>query len=205
MLAFLCANFVATIFLTWTPTFLVEKFAFRLTAAGLSGTVFIHLASAISVPIAGFLADRLSRRFLGARMFIQGCGLVLGAGFVMLVGNTTSHGTLLVAMALFGFCKGFYDSGIFASVYDVVEPRMRGSVAGLMNTIGWGGGALGPIWVGWVSKYGSRPTEMENMSNAIAWCGAVYLVAAGLLAVAIFRARRLRTSSASASLPGGPG
>jgi len=37
MLVFLLANFVATIFLTWTPTFLVEKFHFGLTGAGLSG------------------------------------------------------------------------------------------------------------------------------------------------------------------------
>ena len=50
MLAFLGANFVATIFLTWAPTFLVEKFGFKLASAGLSGTIFIHLASAVSVP-----------------------------------------------------------------------------------------------------------------------------------------------------------
>ena len=53
------ANFVATIFLTWTPTFLVEKFGFKLTSAGLSGTIFIHLASACAVPLAGWLADHL--------------------------------------------------------------------------------------------------------------------------------------------------
>src|SRR5581483_2251709 len=46
MLAFVGANFVATIFLTWTPTFLVEKFGFQLTSAELTGTVYIHLASA---------------------------------------------------------------------------------------------------------------------------------------------------------------
>ena len=61
--AFLCANFVATIFLSWTPTFLVEKFDFKLAAAGLSGAVFTHLASAVSVPLGGVLADRLAGRF----------------------------------------------------------------------------------------------------------------------------------------------
>ena len=52
MLMFIGANFVAAIFLTWTPTFLVEKFGFRLTEAGLSAGIFIHLPSAISVPSA---------------------------------------------------------------------------------------------------------------------------------------------------------
>src|SRR6267143_1674745 len=63
MLAFVGANFVAVIFLTWTPNFLVRKFNFSLSAAGLTGTIYIHLASALAVPAAGWLADRLARRF----------------------------------------------------------------------------------------------------------------------------------------------
>jgi len=76
--AFLCANFVAVIFLTWTPAFLVEKFHYGIGAAGLTGTVFIHLASAFSVPLAGVLADRLARHFAGGRMLVQAAGLLLG-------------------------------------------------------------------------------------------------------------------------------
>jgi MFS family permease len=186
MLAFLSANFVATIFLTWTPTFLIDKFHYKLTSAGLSATIFIHLASACSVPVAGWLADRLSLRFTGGRMMVQGLGLLVGATFVFLIGSTSSKTMLITAMTLFGICKGFYDSGIFASLYDVIDPRARGTAAGIMNTVGWGGGALGPLFVGIAAKYGSRPTEVENMSEAIAWCGAVYLLAALLIAIAIF-------------------
>ncbi len=186
MMAFVGANFVATIFLTWTPTFLVEKFQFKLTSAGLSGTVFIHLSSAIGVLFAGILADRLCRRMAGGRMLVQACGLLLGAGFVVIVGKTTTISTLIIAMSVFGVCKGFYDSGIFASLYDMIEPRARGTAAGIMNTVGWGGGALGPLFVGLASKYGGKPTEVANMSDAIAWCGAIYVVA-GCLVLAAFR------------------
>jgi MFS family permease len=186
MLAFVGANFVATIFLTWTPTFLVEKFGFQVASAGLSGTVFIHLASAASVPLAGALADRLARRFAAGRMLVQAVGLLAGAAFVVLVGRTADRATLILAMTAFGLCKGFYDSGIFASLFDAVEPRARGTAAGMMNTVGWGGGALGPVFVGWVSKYGSRPTEIENMSDAIAFGGAVYVVAAALVVAAMW-------------------
>src|SRR5262249_20217876 len=62
MLAFVAANFVATIFLTWTPTFLYEKFHFKLAAAGLSGAIFIQLASVSSVSLSGWLADLLGTR-----------------------------------------------------------------------------------------------------------------------------------------------
>ena len=182
---FLCANFVAVIFLTWTPKFLMEKFHYAIGAAGLTGTLYIHLASALSVPVAGLLADRFVRRFAGGRMLVQALGLVVGAGFVVLVGLTTSTAMLLLSMTCFGLCKGFYDSGIFASLYDTIEPRARGSAAGLMNTVGWGGGALGPLFVGFVSKYGHAKTEIANMSDAIAFGGIVYVVAAILIVIAM--------------------
>jgi MFS family permease len=185
MLAFVGANFVATIFLIWTPTFLVEKYGFRLTSAGLSGSVFIHLASALSVPFAGILADKLAARVAGGRILVQVTGLLVGAFFVFVVGSTKTVSVLLAAMFCFGACKGFYDSNIFASIYDLVHPRVRGSAAGLMNTVGWGGGALGPVAVGWFSRHGAG-TEMENMSHAISYCSVVYLVSAGLLLLAIY-------------------
>jgi MFS family permease len=182
--AFLGANFVATIFLTWTPTFLVEKFGFKLTAAGLSGSVFIHLASAASVPLGGLLADRLARRFPGGRMLVQAAGLLVGAAFVGIVGLTSSTTTLLAAMACFGVCKGLYDSNIFAALFDVIEPRARATSVGIMNAVGWGGGALGPLAVGIATQYGRHTKEVDNMSEAIAFGAVIYLGAAALLLIA---------------------
>lgn len=185
MLAFLGANAVATMFLIWTPTFLVEKFHYELATAALYGTVFIHLSSALSVPLGGVLADRLARRLAGGRMLVQALGLLFGSAFVFLVGATTQVSTLLLAMALFGFCKGFYDSNIFASLYDLIEPRVRATAAGLMNTVGWGGGALGPLTVGWVAKHGRHASEIENMSEAIAFSSIIYVAGAALLFITI--------------------
>ncbi len=185
MAAFLCANFVAVIFLTWTPAFLVEKFNYSLGAAGLTGALYIHLASGVAVPCAGSLADRWERRRSGGRMLVQILGLLGGAGFVFWVGKASETLGLIAAMLCFGLCKGFYDSGIFASLYDVIEPGARGVAAGLMNTVGWGGGALGPLFVGLACKYGRGSTRTENMSNAIAICGGVYLVAAVLVLAAL--------------------
>ena len=88
-------------------------------------------------------------------------------------------------MTLFGVCKGFYDSGILPRCSTVLS-RASAEPPRLMNTVGWGGGALGPLFVGMASKYGGRPTEMENMSEAISFGGVIYLGAALLLLVAIF-------------------
>ena len=193
MAVFCGANLVAMVFLAWTPTFLVEKFGFQLATAGLSGTVFIHLASAVSVPLAGTLADRLVRRTPGGRIVVQALGLLVGAGFVVMVGRAVDTTTLIVAMAAFGFCKGFYDSGIFASLYDAIEPRARATAAGIMNTVGWAGGALGPLAIGWAATHGRHASEVENMSDAIALGGWVYLVGAAVLlaTVVLFAGRDL--------------
>ena len=116
-----------------------------------------------------------------------------------LVGQSSRKSTLLFAMTGFGLCKGFYDSGIFASLYDAIEPRARGTAAGLMNTVGWGGGALGPLFVGVATKYGGKSTKVENMSDAISFGSVVYLVAAALVLAAMFLFTKRQ---ASASSPG---
>jgi MFS family permease len=188
---------VATIFLTWTPTFLHEKFGYNLGAAGLNGTLFIHLASAIAAPLAGIAADRLARRTPGGRILVQAAGLLVGAGFVATVGLCSTTPVLIAAMTAFGLCKGCYDSGIFASLFDQVEPRARASAAGIMNTVGWGGGALGPVFVGWATDLAGKAggeagkaAEIDAMSRAIAVGGIIYLICAGLLAGAFLLSRR---------------
>ena len=182
MAGFFCANFVAVMFLTWTPTYLVEKFHYAIGAAGLTGTLYIHLASALAVPLAGWLADRLVHRWAAGRMLVQTLGLAVGGTFILRVGQAGDVGALLAAMIGFGVCKGFYDSGIFASLYDVIEPRARGTAAGLMNTVGWAGGALGPLFFGYAAKYGGKGGAVANMSAALG-LGSLFYAAAAMCLV----------------------
>jgi len=107
------------------------------------------------------------------------------------VAHTSEERTLFLAMTAFGLCKGLYDSNIWASLYDVIEPRSRSTATGIMNTVGWGGGALGPLFVGAMMKYGSRPTQAENMSHAIGIGAVIYAVTGVVLLLLIAtRARR---------------
>jgi len=183
--AFFGANFVAATFLTWMPTFLREKFQMNLAVAGLTATIYIQLASALGAPLGGILADGLSQKFRGGRMLTQSIGLALGAPFIFITGATLSVPRLVVSMALFGFCKGLYDANIFAAMYDVVSPRTRASVAGIMNSVGWTGAALAPAVIGWVLTRGKRADEVANLSRAVSLGGAVYLSASVLLVAGI--------------------
>jgi MFS family permease len=188
--AFACANGVAAVFLIWAPTFLFQKFGLGLVAAGFSAVAAIQLACAISAPISGLIADRLSLRMRGARMIIQAVALLLGILPVAVTGHTSSLTVLIVAMGLFGLCKGAYDGGIFASAFDLVPADHRGSTVGLMNLFGWGGGALGPLLVGFAAGRGNEASQMIGMSKAISWSALAYAVAALLILGALGSYRR---------------
>jgi MFS family permease len=174
MAAFVCANFVAVVLLSWMPKFLYDKFHLSLAAAGLTATVFVQLASMVGSPIGGWLADR-SRQRIG----VQAAGVLCGAPFVVLCGLTNSTVWLVVALSAWGFFKGLYDANIFAALFDVVPEEARGTAAGFMNMVGWlGGGGTAPLVIGFIARD-------RGLGVAIAMAAAVYGVAGALLITAI--------------------
>lgn len=177
---FVGANFVASIFLTWMPSFLYNKFNMSLSMAGLNATFYLQMASVLGVISGGFLADKLVKTYRGGRMMAQSIGLIMGVPFIFLAGWTLSIPILILALIGFGYFKGLYDANIWASLHDVVKPKNRATAVGFMNSIGWFGGGIAPIAIAYAStKYG--------MSASISATSALYLVFGLLL---IFGIRR---------------
>jgi MFS family permease len=173
--AFMCANFVAVVLLSWMPKFLYDRFHMGLAMAGLTATVFVQLASMAGAPVGGWLADAWHRQSPRGRMAVQTVGVLGGAPFVVLCGITASVTTLIVSLTLWGFFKGLYDANIFASVFDVVPPEARGRAAGFMNMIGWlAGGGSAPVAIGLIA-------ERASLGAAMALASLVYVAAAALL------------------------
>jgi nitrate/nitrite transporter NarK len=78
----------------------------------------------------------------------------------------------------FGFFKGIYDANIFASLYDVVAVRQRGTAAGMLNSLGWLGGGFAPIAVAVAaSRYGMGRT-ISGTAFVYAVCSLLMLLAA---------------------------
>jgi nitrate/nitrite transporter NarK len=174
MAAFVCANFVAIVLLSWMPQFLFDKFHVGLAVAGLAATVFVQLASMAGAPIGGWLADAARARFPGGRMLIQAIGVFGGAPFVLLCGMTSSAGWMIVALIAWGWFKGLYDANIFAAIFDVIRPEARGTAAGFMNMVGWLGGGSAPVVVGYIADH-------RSLSLAISMTAAMYVLAGALL------------------------
>jgi MFS family permease len=166
---FVGANFVASVFLTWLPSFLVRKFSMNLSMAGFSSTAYLQVASVLGVLTGGLLADRMVRRHKGGRMLTQAIGLLCGVPFILLTGLTTTVLAVVAAMAGFGFFKGLYDANIWASLYDVVAPAHRATALGVMNSIGWLGAGTATVAIGVMS-------ETWGLSRSIAATSVIYLV-----------------------------
>ncbi len=179
MLAFAGANFVTMALVTWLPSFVHERFAMGLLKDNATATLFMQGGSLVGVLIGGAVADLAARRSRGGRMIVQGAGLICGAPCVLLVGHATSLVPLVAGLVAIGLAKGVYEASIFASVFDVIDPRFRGTAAGLMNTIGWAGASLAPVVVGTIG-------DRKGLGAAIASTAAVYL-GAGLIALVASR------------------
>jgi len=178
--AFMCANFVAVVLLSWMPKFLHDKFHMGLAMAGLTATIFVQLASMASSPVGGWIADALRKRTPRGRLIVQAVGVFGGAPFVAICGMTQSVAWLIAALTAWGLFKGLYDANIFASVFDVIRPEARGTAAGFMNTVGWlAGGGSAPLVIGIIA-------QRESLGLAIALASLVYLAAGILLLAGIF-------------------
>ena len=182
--AFIGANFVAVIFLSWMPLYLYRRFHLGLAMSGIDGTLYLSAACCVGTLLGGWLADRLSAdwrrrtgRTHGARMLTQSMGLLAGVPFLVLAGMGRNVGLVLLAVTCFGICKGVYDSNIWAALYDFIEVEQRGTAVGLMNSLGWLGGGLAPIAVGMgAARFGIGP------------CISATALIYGAFGVALFRA-----------------
>jgi MFS family permease len=148
----------------------------------------------VGAGIGGSIADRWRRSRPGGRILTQSLGAMLGAPFIFLFGYTTDLLVIVVAMSLFGIFKGIYDANIWASLYDVITPSRRGAAVGIMNMVGWLGGALGAYSLGALVQ-----RKVLTMSAAFSSTAIIYLLVATALIVGGLRFAPRDTARAGAA------
>lgn len=147
-LAFAGMQFTGIGFLTWMPTFLHEKFNFSLARSGFDSTFYHHVAAFIGVLIGARIADNLAQKYSSVRGFVQMTGLLIAIPFIIIIGRSDSLLIIYVALAIFGFSRGFYDSNLLAALYDVIEIPYRSTATGLLLMFGFIVGASSPYILG---------------------------------------------------------
>ena len=176
-LAFGGMVFVNIGFLTWMPTFLIEKFSLSIPRANFDAMFYHHLAAYFGVLIAARISDRLAATRGTVRLETGMIGLFFGAPFIYLMGSSGDLWLVYAALAGFGFFRGVYDSNLFASLFDVLEPKYRATGSGLMLAFAFLIGSASPLLLGWARDH-------VDLDTGITLLAAVYLVSSILIFIA---------------------
>lgn len=165
-IGFVAIVFVNNAYLSWAPAFLEEKFGLTQAAAGTNAMFWHHIAALIFIMVGGSLSDFLVRFAPRFRVGLQCAAMLAGAPLILLMGKTGSLTLVCTAMFFFGAMRGLYEANTQASIFDVVEPRMRSSLVGLMVMTAFLIGSLSPLLLGKLQDiYG--PTEGLSRGFAI--------------------------------------
>ena len=173
-LGFGCMVFVNVGYLTWMPSFLVDKFGLSLTNAGFSALFYHHLGAFIGVLSGGKIADYYARTNPRSRLVVQALGLFLGAPFIYAMSQCNTPAMTYAALFGFGIFRGWYDSNIVASLYEVVPARIRSSAYGLMLACAFLIGASAPYWLGVLKPTLGLTTGLASLSISYV-LGAVFI------------------------------
>ncbi len=177
-LAFASFQFAGVGFLTWMPTFLHEKFSFSLARAGFDSTFYHFVAAFFGVMAGARITDKLAPKYSRVRGFIQMAGLLAGTPFIIMMSKSDSLVIIYFALAFFGFCRGIYDSNIFAALYDVIEMPYRSTATGLMLMFAFIVGSASPYILGILKP-------IFGLSNGLAFLSVSFILGVVFISIAL--------------------
>ena len=177
LLAAFSYTFMWQFYITWFPTYLVEKRGFGLVEAGkLAGLPLLFGLAANW--IGGFASDGLTRRF-GLRVGRSGfaCAALMVSALLLYTG--VSSGNRTAAAILIALAAGAGDlmlGAAWASAVDI-GGKDAGAVSGLMNSSSNFGGFVSPIAFGWMLQTWKEwnpvllVAALANVAAACFWLG----------------------------------
>jgi MFS family permease len=172
------STFVAIGYLAWMPTYLHESFGLTLAEAGFFSVFYNLLAAFVGVMLGGRFSDKFAQKYPSFRLNLAGTALLLGIPFLYFMGASNNLTVVYVAMGGFGFCRGVFDSNIYASLFDVVPRRYHASAAGLMVAFSFFIGSLAPVVLGAIKQTGDLGAGLSGLAWAFLIGGSALLFAA---------------------------
>ena len=160
-----CYFFVTYAFKAWAPIFMIRSFPeMETTQAVFHGVFWFYLGAFFGVTLGGRLSDALKIRRPGIRFEVEFVGLALCIPFILMMAFVHSLPLMILAILMFGFATGVYDSNIYAALFDVINPRFRAVGTGLFGCGGCIVGAFGPAVMGFLNDAFTPRLSMASLA-----------------------------------------
>lgn len=169
--------FVLVGYLTWTPTYLYEKFNMSLSAAGFSSMFFTHAFAFLGILFAGRISDRIAKKNPAKRLLMQAAGLICAAPFIVLMGNADLILMAYIGFAGFGFARAFFDANTYSVLYDVIPEKYRAFISGIKMMIGFSVGSVSPLILGYLKPRTGLSFGLSMLAGVWVICGIILLIA----------------------------
>ncbi len=176
-IAFAGMAFVDIGYVTWMPTFLQENFGMSKTSAGFSSMFYHHFAAFIAILAAGRFTDAVARRRRSIRIEAQMLALFCGAPFIALMGFGKTPAMCFLGMGVFGLFRGVYESNLYATLFEVIPPRLRSSAVGGMICSAFLVGATSPLIMGAMKSHTGLGFTLGGLSVVYVFSGVMLLIA----------------------------
>ena len=163
----------------WLPSFFNRYYKLAPDQAGLK-TGLVVLLSGVGAVLSSIVADRMSKRFPRARLYVPAVAAamtaaLMGAAFGLLSPGTLQFGLIIVGAMLMTGTIG----PVAAVVVDVVHPSVRATAASILAlTQNLFGLAAGPLLTGMLSDIYGLPFAMSVVPGFCVLAAAVLVVAA---------------------------
>jgi MFS family permease len=165
---------------------MIRRFGLPIGEAGLYAGLIASAPAAISVLASGWLGDRFGERRPSAYALIPGVSMLFGGPLYALAVTRDSLPVLLGLVTLSALLQFGYLGITFATLQNLMHPRMRATASAMLNAVYALAGGLGPIVLGALSDYleprhgGGTGLAIAMALTALAyvWAAAHYLLAA---------------------------
>lgn len=169
---------------------MIRNFNLQLGEAGLYAGVIASLPAAISVVGSGWLGDRLGARNPAAYALVPAACLMLGGPIYAFAITREDLGALLALVSVATFLNFGYLGVTYATLQNLMHPRMRATASAVLNVVYGIASGLGPLLLGVLSDRMALdfgPSRGLALAMAIGgllyiWAGLHYLLAGRHLA-----------------------
>jgi len=163
--------------------FLMRRFGFTLTEAGIIAGIIASLPASVSMIGAGWLTDRIGRRDARSYGFIPGISLLIAAPVYILAVTRSDAMHAVISLGVATLFMYTYIGPTLGVFQNMMHPRMR-ATSSAFNSMLYSliGNGLGPVLVGALSDYSAPDATQsgvgEGLMIALAFTAVGYLWAA---------------------------